>query len=345
MAKNTKVQDTEGKWLFVAPVGNLALTKDVSNEYAINRVTFVTGAKFRRIFPRLKLDKSHLKKGYPLDKMLVPEQSFAYVHHSGKPSEIKRTCFQLIRDELDILAASQLYYRRRMSMSRLGLVGEFKGGINKHAFLNKNNHAHVVGSGLADCPLPLTLDKHWKWYHKKFFFLKFLKILQGHVPVKPQWAADIARSVMLIGKSVNSHDVGSAFLWNMVALEMLLARQGDKYSDVIPRRIESLLGWMGYWKTADFHKRIDDVYSLRCKVVHDGRLELVEAKDLLFTEDLLMNVLVNLLRHPKLFQKKEDVINFAELVSAEHLLGQKSRVRPKTLMFVKRKLNKKDYKL
>jgi len=79
--------------------------------------------------------------------------------------------------------------------------------------------------------------------------------------------------------------------------------------------------------------------------VHDGRIDLVTPKDLLFTEDLLMNVLVNLLRHPKLFQQKDDVINFSELVSAEHLLGRKSQIRPKTLRFVKHQYHKKDYEL
>ncbi len=343
--RSVKVQDMAGKWLFIAPVGNLALTRDVQNEFKVKRVTFITGAKFRRILKRLKIDPSRIKNNRQFDKVLKPESTLAFLHQSGKPSEIKSQCLQMIRDELNILASSQLYYRQRRSSCTLGLIGEYRRGVNEHAFLNTNTKAGLIGTSLADNLIPLTLDKQWKNYHRDSFFGRFLKILQGKVQVKKSWGDDLTRSVRLVGKSFNSTDIASSFLWNMVALEMLLARQGDKYSDVIPKRIEALLGWIGYWETAKFAERIDGVYSLRCKIVHDGRLDLVEPKDLLFTDDLLVNVLFNLVRHPKLFQSKDDVINFAELVSAEHLLGRKSRARPKTLTFIRRTYSPKDFEI
>lgn len=344
-AGSVKVQDLEGKWLFIAPVGNLALTKDVQNEFKVNRVTFITGAKFRRIHKRLKIDPSRLKNNRLFDDFFKPECTLAFLHQSGTPSEIKPKCYQMIRDELDILAASQLFFCKRRSACKLGSIGEYKRGVNEHVFLDTKTKAGLIGSSVVDNPFPLTLDKQWKDYHRDGFFGRFMKVLQGKVTVQASWATDITRSVRLVGKSFNSHDIGSAFLWNMVALEMLLARQGDKYSEVIPKRIEALLGWMGYWKTAKFAERIDGIYNLRCKIVHDGRLELVTPKDLLFTDDLLVNVLFNLVRHPKLFQSKDDLIVFSELVGAEHLLGLKSRVQPKTLRFTRRKYTPKDFEI
>lgn len=340
---SAKIQDMEGKWLFIAPVGNLDLTKDVQNEFKIKRVTFITGAKFRRIFKRLKIDPSRLTNNREIKKVLKPECTLAFLHQSGKPSKIKPQCFQMIRDELNILAASQLYFRKRRSSCKLGLIGEYKRGVNEHVFLDTKTKAGLIGWSVTDNLVSLTLDKQWKDCHKGSFFGRFIKILQGKVTIKTSWAADITRSVCLVGKSFNSDDIGSAFLWNMVALEMLLARQGDKYAEVIPKRIEALLGWIGYWDTAKFAERIDDIYKLRCKIVHDGRLDLVTPKDLLFTDDLMINVLFNLVRHPKVFQSKDDLINFADLVSAEHLLGMKSRIRPKTLRFTRRNYSQKDF--
>ena len=230
-------------------------------------------------------------------------------------------------------------------MCRLGLIGEYMRGVNELILLDKGGEEGIVGSERVDHPLPLTLDKQWNEYHRGSFFGRFTKILRGVSKTKATWKKDLTRSIRLVGKSVNSYDISSAFLWNMVALEMLLAKHGDKYSTVIPKRIESLLGWIGFWDTMKFEEKIDEVYNLRCKVVHDGRLDLVTPDKLLFTEDLLVNVLENLLRHPKFFQSKDDLINFADLVGAEHLLGQKSRNRPKTLVFFHRNLHNSDSEL
>lgn len=341
--RSVKIQDMEGKWLFIAPVGNLVLTKAVQNEFTVKRVTFITGAKFRRIFKRLKISPTRLKSNRWLEDMLAPQFTLAFLHLSGKPSQIQSQCLQMIRDELNILASSQLHFRRRRSSCTLGLIGEYRRGVNRHAFLDTKSNAWLSGRSVADNPISLALDKEWKNYQREWFFGRFIKILQGKVQVKSSWAEDVTRSVCLVGKSFNANDIGSSFLWNMVALELLLARQGDKYSEVIPKRIEALLGWIGFWKTARFAARISDVYGLRCKIVHDGRLDLVTPKDLLFTDDLLANVLVNLLRHPKLFQSKDDLIDFAERVGAEHLLGVKSRVRPKTLRFVRCRYTQADF--
>ncbi len=339
------IPDMNGKWVFAAQVGNLKLTKAVNNEYKVKLVTFISGAKFRRILKRLNIDPSVVKSNPEFKTLLLPEVTLGILNQSGKISDIEPMCLQMIRDELEILSSSQLYYRRRRSSCTLGLIGESNRGTNKYAFMDTKSDKGIVSSAVADRYSPLTLDKQWKNYHKGYFFGRFMKILHGKVQVNKSWLQDLTRSVRLVGKSFNSNDIGSSFLWNMVALEMLLSRQGDKYSIVIPKRIEALLGWIGFWKTAKFSERIMDIYKLRCKIVHDGRLDLVTPKDLVFTEDLLVNVLFNLVRHPQLFKSKEDLIQFTEMVGAEHLLGKKSKVRPKSLTYIRRKYTQKDLEI
>jgi hypothetical protein len=64
----------------------------------------------------------------------------------------------------------------------------------------------------------------------------------------------------------------------MIAIESLLTRQGDKYSDALPKRIEAFLGWSGYWSINGYEDRIHDLDRKRCELVHAGRLDLIEIK-------------------------------------------------------------------
>ena len=135
----------------------------------------------------------------------------------------------------------------------------------------------------------------------------------------------------MVGKSLSTYDAPDAFLWNMIALESLLTRQGDKYTDAIPERIEAFLGWVGYWAERKYEERIRAAYLARCKLVHEGDASGVTNEMLLFTDDLMLNLFFNLTRHSKLFHSKEAVVTFAERVKAERVLGLKGKVRPKTL--------------
>jgi len=137
----------------------------------------------------------------------------------------------------------------------------------------------------------------------------------------------------MVGQSQCSNDLAQAFLWNMIVLEMLLTERGDKYPEILPKRIEAFLGWVGYWSVDNYEQRIKDVYKKRCRFVHDGNRDQIEVSDLLFTDDLLLNLLANLVTHPKVFSSKDDVIKFADKVEAEHTLGINTKVRPKTLRF------------
>ena len=129
----------------------------------------------------------------------------------------------------------------------------------------------------------------------------------------------------------------------MIALEILLTEQGDRYTKILPERVEAFLGWIGFWEQNNFGERIKEVYRLRCGYVHDGKIEGITKKDLLFTDDLLFNIMFNLCNLSSLFESKKSIIEFSEKVKAEHILGIISKVRSKKLTFVSRSYNKKDY--
>ena len=129
----------------------------------------------------------------------------------------------------------------------------------------------------------------------------------------------------------------------MIALELLLTRQQDKLSKVLPKRAEAFLGWTGLWQSQDYEARIKDVYEKRNKLMHTGEREIISKRDLLFTDDLLLNLFANLTKMPDLFASKEKIIEFAEKVEAEHKLRIKSKVQPGKLRFFSRKYSEKDF--
>lgn len=178
---------------------------------------------------------------------------------------------------------------------------------------------------------------------QRSFFFTLLKVLNNEIYVARSWRNELKRAAILLGQSQCCSDVAQSFLWNMIALEILLTRQGDKYTDVLPTRIEAFLGWVGFWTVERYSERIKELYRKRCDFVHNGNQKNITISDLLFTDDLLQNLLMNLMRHISLFNSKAAVIEFSKKIEAEHVLGMRPGVRPKSLRFFSRTYTERDY--
>ncbi len=338
------VHQLNGDWIFITPVGNLVLTDAVNREFRVNDVLFIDGKKLSRIRRRLGISTtiSELKKSPPEREFFESSQTFAIVKQSGKPTEIKNQFFRSVRDALAILALSQLGYAKRRSTGYIGLLGEHELTRVEYLFLNTSNAAKGGGSRLTRSPHVLRLDGLWKRYQQEMFFTKLLRILSGEIKVSRNWRDDLRRASILIGQGINSNDVPTSFLWNMIALELLLTRQGDKYPDALQKRSEAFLGWIGFWSTENYEERIEQLYQKRVRLVHYGDREAISKQDLLFSDDLLLNLLINIVNYSNIFTSKGKIVDFAERVEAEHKLGLKSKVRPKKLIFTSRRYTKQD---
>jgi len=333
----------DGEWVFIVPVSGVELTEAVNNEFQIKRVLLVSKEKLPRIRLRLGLPTRISQMNERYKEFFSSSDTFAVVRHSGKFKATKNFCRNLIRDELSILSLSKLGYEKRRFGSHPSIKGEPTKGTVSDFLIDVNDSRVSLGSRIVGHHNSLLMSGLWKGYQKNNFFYKYLKIINGDLNIGKGWKNDLERAGILIGQSQCSSDLPQSFLWNMIALEMLLTVQGDSYLDILPKRIEAFLGWVGFWDYENYEDKIKDAYKKRCSLVHNGRRDLIIVEDLLFTDDLLLNLLINLIQHIKLFESKDDVIVFSNKVEAEHLLGVTPRVRPKTLQFSSRHYTADDY--
>jgi Apea-like HEPN len=336
-----KLADTRGSWVYVMPVSGMVLTSAVHEEFQVGRVTFLTVRRLARVRRRLGIPTrlSEMRSLHSLAPFLSDgQQVVAVVRHTGKPRDLDAQIQRMVAEALQILSVSQLGYAKRRFNAFPAIDGPHRTRTD-HLCVNARTGAAIGSSQLRGKLGELVLDDPWVRYQKSVFFWKLRAILQGDQSVAGSWRETLRRVAVLVGQSQTSNDLAHAFLLNMIAIEALLTVQGDKYSDTLPERVEAFIGWIGFWHTHDYENRIRDAYKKRCRYVHDGDASAVEVADLLFLDDIVLNLLVNIVAHPALFGCKDDVIGFASRVSAERILGitgQNSKVRPKTLRHLAR---------
>lgn len=321
------------------PMGNLWLTEAVDREFRVDRVTFVDGDKLPRVRRRLGLGVpvSELKKTIRGRDFFGSSGAFAVVRQGGDPEDVARRCLELVREEAAILTASQLGYSNRGQMRPVVPVGEDWGPRIQYLAVSSRDGTRFSGAKRTSPLGEVILDGRWKGYQDGVFFTRLLKILRGETEVENGWRDELRRALVMIGESVGANDLLKSFVWNMVALEMLLTRQDqERTRDALPKRAEALLGWVGYWEPENYEDRIGRTYGKRNALLHGGKRDDITEQDLAFTDHLLLNLLLNLAGNPKLFGSKEDVVGFSKRVEAERVLGTRPRVRPRNLRFVRR---------
>lgn len=332
-------------WSFMFPVGELILTEAVGREFRIDRVTLVHKDKLPHIRKRLGLgvrvsDLKRIIRGWGF---FDTGEAFAVVRQSGDPEEIEPRALEMIREELSILAVSQLGYHKRNQMGLIVAPGEVPHPYITYLAVSSQDSIRFGNLLKRTAPFgQVVLDGRWKNYQDNVFFTKLLKILRGETEVEEGWRRELRRATLMIGESIGTTDLLKSFLWNWVALETLLTRQQDKVEDMLPKRAEALLGWARtyydtdttLWHAEGYESRIRNVYRRRNALLRQGNREGITEQDVEFTDHLLLNLLSNLVSFPKLFRSKSVIISFSEKVEAENVLGIRPRVRPKDLSFV-----------
>ncbi len=342
-----QLRNRRGTWVFLGAVSGVQLTKATNFEYQIRNVHLVSSVHLPRRRRRfgIKPVLSEIRKRHDgaLDYFFKRHTVLAVVRRTGKLSAIDSKVVELVREELAILAASQLGYGARKSNATPSLTSVSKRELTSQLFLNVSKYGWTQPNAALGRLGKLALNDRWRKFGQQVFFTKALEILRSNANTKSSWRRDLKNALVLIGQSQTSIDLPQAFLWNMIALELLLTQQGDKVSKELPRRVEAFLGWTADWKAQAFPDRIRKIYEKRCKLVHQGQRGEIEPKDVVFLDELLLNVLANIVGHAKLFPSKDKLVEFSEKLKAERLLGIAPRVRPKTIRHLRKLLSPRHY--
>lgn len=337
------------RWTIVVPIQNVSLSEAVDYEFRIDRVTILETSKLagrrRKFGIPWRVSEMRAEKHGAFGRFLDDSPIVAIVRQTGSPGpELEKQVTALVRDELAILSASQLGFAKRSQTAAPAIYGERPRLKQSFLWLSQSKAWKQPNNSVG--PLrALRLDRDWCGFQRGVFFFKLIDALRGRTTIARSWCDDLRRATVLIGLSQASHSLTEAFLWNMVALELLLTSQGDVVGEALPSRAEALLGWSTNWKEDGFEQKIRRAYQSRCRIVHQGNRGAASAEDLYFTDDLLLCLLVNLVTHPQQFGSKESVAEFSRKVEAEKILGNKRTVRPRSLRMLRRTYRASDYRI
>lgn len=332
-------------WLFVTPVRNLVIDKSLRRRLVIGRVEFIRPdrlAYMRRRF-RIAYRVSQLRRNDPyLDKLVKGEEALAVLHVRLKEGQdfkdAAQKCFSVVKNATALLSLSRCGYSRRRHRQIFGIDVQSARAWQSYVFLEKGTAPTslgplpLCGGRLEGSYTPFFLDKLWLDFHSKHGFLfSLLDILYGiqKKAVSSGWRERLERAALFAGRGWQTLDPVQAFLYNIFALETLLLESGGKTED-LAKRVEAFLGWAGFWgQDEGFTKKVEDMHKVRHQIVHQADTSKFTLDHLLFSDDLVFNLFLNLVKHVRLFKTQEDVIDFCRKVEAERILGLKSSVRPR----------------
>ena len=336
-----EIKKIEGTWVFLGAVSGVELTQAVNNEHKILNVILVSSQYLNRRRRKFGLERKikdlSANESLPPNNFFSESKVFATFRRTGMLNEIESKVVEMTGEELAILASSQLGYRPRKHNAKIRLVSRSCHEIQRYFFMNEAKKTWVQPNILFGRFGILTLDERWKNFAREVFYTNLLKILQRKVRVADSWRKDLKNALIFIGQSQSTMDLPKAYLWNMIALELLLTGRDDKVAEQLPRRSEAFLSWLTGWDSIGFRRQIKELYKKRNALVHQGKREEIKPGDVLFLDDLLLNVLTNIGSNTNSFPSKDKLIEFSKKVEAEAILGiTKSKSRPKTLRHIRR---------
>jgi hypothetical protein len=331
---------------FITPIKNVIFDKSVKKkQLQIDRVLLVSKQRLPYIRKKLNISKplSKLKfRDKVAPSFLSMHNTYAIIRSTNVDKESYKVFFSMVKDAINILSLGELGWSKRQSHS-LPLIHSFNDvGRYDYMIINNDQPVHFPGWSLYGNIMPLYISSRWYNYHRHAFFLKLLKIINKDIFIEKSWYDTIYRTTIIAGQSQSSKDLVHAFLCNIMVLEALLTKQGDKYLNILPKRIENFIGWVGYWTTENYEEKIRELYKKRCKIIHDCNYSDLSVEDLLFSDDLILNVFDNIINHIDIFKSKDDILDFTKKIEAEHILGINSKTSPKSLRFFHRTYTDKD---
>ena len=334
----------ENNWLYVSPIFGVEIAPDLNEEFKICRVTLISGKKLRKSNSRFYFRfNSKDFKDHPSKKVFFDKYNyFAILKFSGEINSKRNNLERTLQRELDFLRSSLLNQRRQYIIN--GITTE-----------ERNNHLSIprvcISQSKPDLfPFsisyerdnPLIIDEKWIRAQESSFFLKLLNYIRNKKRYDNHWLATLRRATELIGKAQSSNILSYCFLNNMIVIEMLLKNNDqEKFMKVIPGRVEAFFDWSKALnsnpnkRTGDLiENKLKAIYDKRNNLVHQGEYHKISIEDLLFSDELVRNLMSNIMHHISIFRNQQALISFCEIRKAQKVLKLKKTNQPGSLFYV-----------
>jgi frataxin-like iron-binding protein CyaY len=326
------ILEHKGLWFLVVPIAGVKFFNDESNEFKIGKTLIIKGETLRR--KRKIFDKAIRMKEIIPENFLDDEKTYAVACHGNSGRIAQESIFKQITETLDVLALSQLSGSRRYNAA-LAIADfedkNFKTHIMHHY---QSNSTQKYSSRIGGFRF-FNINDRWRKTNKQLYFIDLIEIIFNEkIPCNKSWREDLKRSAIIGGQSQQSTDIVKAFLWNVIAIETLMTEPKDKISKAIPERIGSFISWFPNWSSDNFTDKISKAYEKRCGFVHAAKYEEITINDLKFTDLLLANILMNIVKNINFFNSKQSVIEFSEMNKARKLLGLKDNPKKYNLHYL-----------
>lgn len=317
-------------FILLEPIYNLILSEKIGSEFKIGEVVCVSSKKIPRIRKRLGFSKTFgemdNKKSYILGKpILKTAETFAVLKFVESDNSNVGIYKAKITKAIWIFASSQFHPLVRGKVRRFGFPehsGKFTQDILLHDTFGKESSRSWE---LVSPFQPFRFGEGWVVNNKYHFFWDAIKIINGEVKVDKSWKYIIEKVLIFCGKSIFSNDLYMAFLFNMISLETILTKQGDRFPQTIIDRLNGLFDWYFKDDQYNWNKIIENLYYLRCKMVHDGDTKDITTEDLLFSDTILHNLLRTITANTRSIKSQSDIIDLSEISKAKSILKQTKR--------------------
>lgn len=335
-----KPSDTEqlsGTSLY--PVPGLELTSDINHELSLGRVTFISRQALLRRYRRFGLTKRHVDLLSGKEEWLrsheTYEQSATYA--TVRTSKTRKVDLMraelLVREAVFLLASSQASssaaYRQRAKV-----FGQVRGaGLrSSRSFTLKAGGLIAQSWNLSGDPAPLRLGSIWKEERRWHFWWPLISAIYGKSKVNRNYRGRLRRAAVALGQSTFSDSISQAFLLNVIALETLLCKRGESITGQLTDATWALHHWAVTVDRQELNEQIEQLYSLRSRIVHDGDLSGITVEHLSLSDAILFNTLNNICRAR--FRSVDEISEFATRVRAYEALGQKPKRLPRQFTWI-----------
>lgn len=274
----------------------------INGRWNVGDVSFVSRAQLIAALNPPQL--TNIPRPGVFQKITGDDSSFAVITLAGKPNELRRSVFRQLREAASILASTAAFYGRHRHVSGFGLKG-YPAFTAKHdRFIQTDGTAFCGNWNQRGFLHPFVLDATWHEAITRSGIIDLFARIED-TTLNANWRRQIRSGAAMLGRSLMSLDLADAFLLNVIGLETLLTRQGERNGKRLFRRIKGMTGWHLATARPNYENEIKSIHSVRCEIVHDSDYSNLTAELLLQADMYLANSLLNIVRLPAVFPDKD----------------------------------------